>query len=340
MIGVPPGSGRLYSCGGGGQISGQRGRLVFDTCDFSKIDDDGIDILSTWTRIIAQPGKRTLIVQSRDDNYRAGDRVEIWDWLHKKGRSVAMISAALRNPDKSYTLTLDRDVVTERVGAGVGQAFGIAAISDGFDRLISTATVGQQTVIRNSRFQVFRAKCLNLKAANCTVEGCTFYASFQSAVSAAPEWYFEEGPAMRNLIVRDCKFIGCNHYNIDIGASPQTGVPGADMNTVTPTADIGHDSTNILIEGCTFTGYGTIPSVFEWSSPVGPAIRISNADHVALHGNSFGPLSAIAPPGTPKVLVKNSTDVVMTGNHGLPDFSIQQPPKLGALVPKVGALPQ
>ena len=59
VIGVPPGSGRLYSCGGGGQISGLRGILVFDGCDFSKIDDDGIDILSTWTRIIAQSAPRT-----------------------------------------------------------------------------------------------------------------------------------------------------------------------------------------------------------------------------------------------------------------------------------------
>ncbi len=51
--------------------------------DLSKIDDDGIDILSTWTRIVGQADKRTLTVQSRDDNYPPDDHVEIWDWLHK-----------------------------------------------------------------------------------------------------------------------------------------------------------------------------------------------------------------------------------------------------------------
>ena len=285
----PPGSGRLYSCGGGGQISGQRGKLVFDDCDFSKIDDDGIDILATWTRIIAQKDARTLIVQQRQDNYLAGDHVEIWDWLHKKARSAAIITASTRNPDGTFTLGLDRDVVTERVGAGVGQAFGIAAMTDGLDRLIDVSNVGQETLIRNCKFQVFRAKCLNLKAANCTVEGCAFRDSFQPAISAAPEWYFEEGPPIRNLVVRDCTFVDCNHFNIDIGAAPSTGVPGAKPDPNEATENISHDSTNILIEDNSFTGYGTVPSVFGWSWPVGGAIHVTNAAHVMIRAQQFRP---------------------------------------------------
>ncbi len=155
VIGVPPGSGRLYSCAGGGQISNLRGTLVFDDCDFSKIDDDGIDILSTWTRILAQSDKRTLTVQARQAEYRAGDHVEIWDWLHKKMRSAAVITAVTRNPDKSFTLALDRDVVTERVGAGQGEAFGMEAMKDGLDRLIDLDTVGQETLIRHCNFRCF-----------------------------------------------------------------------------------------------------------------------------------------------------------------------------------------
>ena len=318
VIGVPPGSGRVYSCGGGGQISNVRGKLIFDGCDFSKIDDDGIDTLATWTRIVSQPGKRTLVVQHRDDFYRAGDHVEIWDWTHKKMRSAAVVTAAARNPDGTFTLIVDRDVVTERVGAGQGEAFGMTAMSDGIDRLIDTDTVGQETVIRNSHFQVFRAKCLNLKAPECTVENCAFSASFQSAVSACPEWYFEEGPTIRNLTVRNCTFTGCNHFNIDIGAAPYTGVPGADTKARETPENTSHDSTNILIEGNTFTGYGTVPSVFAWTSPVGSAIRITNAAHVVLRGNRFGPMSPIAPPGTPKVLVEMDNDVQFVHNAGLP----------------------
>ena len=317
IIGVPPGSGRLYAAAGGGQISNLRGTLIFDGCDFSKIDDDGIDILSTWTRITAQPDKRTVTVQPRQAQYRAGDHVEIWDWLHKKERTAAIVTAATLNPDGSSTLALDRDVVTERVGAGTGPAFGVTALADGIDRLIDDDTVGRKTIVQDCKFQVFRAKCLNLKAANCTVENCTFSDSFQPAISAAPEWYFEEGPTIRNLVVRRCTFTDCNHFNIDVGAAPNTGVPGADPNAAQTPENTSHDSTNILIENNTFTGYGTVPSVFAWTYPVGAAVHVTNADHVIIRGNTFGPLAEAAPTGTQKIQIKDSADVKITNNAGI-----------------------
>ena len=205
VIGVPPGSTRLYSCAGGGQISGLRGKLLLDQCDFSRIDDDGIDILSNYTRIIEQRDRRTLVVQAKNSDYREGDRLELWDWQHKKKRSDAIITTATRNADATLVIGLDRDVMTERVGTGVGMNFSRESMTDGIDRLINVATVGQETIIRDSRFQVFRAKCLNLKAANCTIERCTFSNSFQPAISAAPEWYLltavENGGAGRSKMV-------------------------------------------------------------------------------------------------------------------------------------------
>ena len=113
VIGVPPGSNRLYSCAGGGQVSGLRGKLLLDQCDFSKIDDDGIDILADYTRIIEQRDKRTLLVQAKKHDYRTGDRVELWDWQHKKMRMNAIITTATPNPDGTFVIALDRDVVTD-----------------------------------------------------------------------------------------------------------------------------------------------------------------------------------------------------------------------------------
>lgn len=184
VIGVPPGSTRLFSCAGGGQISGLRGKLLLDRCSFSKIDDDGIDVLSNYTRILEQKDGRTLIVQAKNSDYRAGDRVELWDWHHKKKRSDAVITKATPNPGGAFVIMLDRDVETRRVGAGTGMNFSRESMTDGIDRLINVATVGQETIIRDSAFQVFRAKCLNLKAANCTIERCTFSNSFQQQLSA------------------------------------------------------------------------------------------------------------------------------------------------------------
>lgn len=317
VIGVPPGSARLYSCAGGGQISGLRGKLLLDQCDFSKIDDDGIDILSNYTRIIEQRDKRTLLVQAKNSDYRAGDRVELWDWQHKKMRSDAIITTATSNPGGTFVIALDRDVVTGRVGVGIGMNFSRESMTDGIDRLINVATVGQETIIRDSKFQVFRAKCLNLKAAHCTIERCTFRNSFQPAISAAPEWYFEEGSSIRNFTVRDCTFTDNNHPNIVIGASPLSGVHGTKPIVSDAPENISRDSTKILIEGNSFSGFGTTPSVFEWNWPVGPAITITCAAGVMIRGNTFGPLAESAPKGTPKILVQKSIDVQIMNNKGI-----------------------
>ncbi|MCX6938180.1 MAG: right-handed parallel beta-helix repeat-containing protein [Verrucomicrobia bacterium] len=315
VIGVPPGSNRLYSCAGGGQVSGLRGKLVLDQCDFSKIDDDGIDILSQYNRIIEQKDKRTLIVNAITIDYRPGDRVEIWDWKHKKLRSSAIVISTISNPDNTVVLNLDRDVVTERVGAGDAKSkFSHEAILDGIDRIINVSTVGQETIIRDSKFQVFRAKCLNLKAANCTIERCTFSNSFQPAVFAAPEWYFEEGSSIRNLTVRDCIFTDNNHPNIVIGPSSAAGRPGTKATVSDAPEHISYDNTNILIEGNRFFGYGTTPSVFAWTWPVGPAITITNAAKVVIRDNIFGPLAQSAPKDTPKILIEKSKDVIITNN--------------------------
>ncbi len=317
VIGVPPGSTRIYSCAGGGQVSGLRGKLLLDQCDFSEIDDDGIDILANYTRIIEQRDKRTLIVQAKNSDYRTGDRVELWDWQHKKMRSDAIITTATSNPGGTFVIALDRDVVTERVGLGVGMNFSRESMTDGIDRLINVATVGQETIIRDSKFQVFRAKCLNLKAANCTIERCTFSNSFQPAISAAPEWYFEEGSSIRNFTVRDCTFTDNNHPNIVIGASPISGVPGTKPIVSDAPENISHDSEKIVIEGNSFSGFGTTPSVFGWNWPVGPAITITSAAHVVIRGNTFGPLAERAPKGTPKILVEKSNDVQIIDNKGI-----------------------
>ena len=191
------------------------------------------------------------------------------------------------------------------------------SMTDGIDRLINVATVGQETIIRDSTFQVFRAKCLNVKAANCTIDRCTFSNSFQPAISAAPEWYFEEGSSIRNFTVRNCTFTDNNHPNIVIGASPLSGVPGTKPIVSDAEENISHDSTAILIEGNSFSGFGTTPSVFQWNWPVGPAITITNAAHVMIRSNTFGPLAETAPKGTPKVLVEKSNDVQIINNKGL-----------------------
>ena len=131
----------------------------------------------------------------------------------------------------------------------------------------------------------------------------------------SPEWYFEEGSAIRNFTVRDCVFTDNNHPNIVIGASPITGLNGAKPAVSDTPEHTSYDSANILIEGNTFTGYGTTPSVFDWIWPVGPAIVITNASQVVVRGNTFGPLAKGVPPGTPKILVMKSKETTIKDNR-------------------------
>ena len=93
--------------------------MLFDHCDFTKIDDDGIDILGTWTRVLDQIDSRTLHLQS-PASIKAGDHIQLWDWSLKASRAEAIVLQVSANPDRSINATLDRDVKTERVGAGDG----------------------------------------------------------------------------------------------------------------------------------------------------------------------------------------------------------------------------
>lgn len=328
VIGVPPGSNRLLSAAGGGQIFDIRGKLLFDNCDFTKIDDDGLDILGTWTRVVEQREPRTLVLQTQKD-FKTGDHIALWDWQTKQSRLEAIVVEATPNPDKSITLVLDRDVKVERAGTGDGKPFGMDARDDGIDRVINLDTMGTETVIRNCRFQTFRAKCLNLKANNCTVEGCTFFNSWQPALSASAEWYFQEGPPIRNLTVRDNRFLNCNHSNIDMGANPSSGY---DKPTGVPPNS--RDSRNILIENNYFADFGSYKtSVFGKYWTVGDAIHVQNAKGVVIRRNTFGRAAATAPK-VDKIRVNDCDDVVLEKNDGstsvppapLPEHSVPVTP--------------
>jgi hypothetical protein len=309
-IGPPSGSNRLLAECGGAQISKMRGILVFDNCHFSHIDDDGLDLLGNWTRVVDQSDPRTLHLQT-DAGVQVGDHVELWDWALKASSGNAVVEQVSTHPDRSVTVALDRDLKAQRMGEGKGPPFGRDAQSDGIDRVIDLDTLGQQTIIRNCSFQVFRAKCLNLKVNNCLVENCTFDDSFQPAISAAPEWYFEEGPTVRHLIIRNNSFTTCNHSNIEIG-------PG-----ISPPPQSSRDTLDVLIEGNHFADYGALPSVFPFY-PIGDAIRVQNAKDVTIRNNDFGQPAVSAPQGTPKLIVENSDHVVIEQNANLSPSQIQQ----------------
>ena len=113
---VPLGSDRLYCCAGGGQISGLRGTLLIENSEFTRIDDDGLDILAAWSRVVEQTAPRTLNLQR--DGFQAGDHIALWDWTTKKSVTKAIVASAtpLEHGGQTLVLAPGRDLPARRGG--------------------------------------------------------------------------------------------------------------------------------------------------------------------------------------------------------------------------------
>ena len=293
VIGVPPGSGGLLSCSGGGQMIDIRGSLVFDHCDYQRFDDDGADILTNYARVHAQAAPRTIVVQGHA-NYQPGDSIGITDWKTMQERATARIVSLTRRDDGDTEMNLDRDVVVERAGRGANDGRD-AQVNDGIDRVADYSLACHSVIFRDCKFQCNRARPLNLKAQNCLIEGCDFFDCAWSAIEAGPEMWWGEAPAVHNMTIRNNRFFRNNGPDIDVGVF----YDGEDTCTAL-------DNTNIVIEGNHFDQYGSHG-----------AIRVRNSRNVAIGGNTFGKLRVPLKAGTQVINVSHSAGVTVTTNKDL-----------------------
>ena len=314
-IDVPPGTGDLLSCGGGGQAVNVRGRLVFDHCTFSKFDDDGADILTNYIRILSQPDPRTLVLQS-NSFFHVGDILATVNWPAKTERGTCRITQVTPNPDRSCTVVLDQPVKVGKTGPGVGSIIGRPQVTDGVERVADYDNVTSSTEFRDCEFQCLRARPLNLKAQNCLVEGCKFSNCVLPAIAAGPEFYWQEAPAVHHLTVRNCTFTNCDTSNIDVDLF------NADAAINGGVACDSYDNRDILIEGNTFTGYGAHGTVY--STITGCAVHVRYATNVVIRHNVFGDPAPTAPADAPRVLIQHSRNVTIQDNQGLPDSAVRQ----------------
>jgi len=304
---VPPDSEGLLSCSGGGLFPNNRGSLIFDSCVFEKIDDNAADIMTSYVRVLAQTDARTLQLQS-NPGFEPGDILAIMDWSRKSERSVAKIVAVVNKPDRTCIATLDRDVEIRRSGAGNSKAGGDAR-GDGIDRVVDYNLACQSAIFRNCRMQSLRSRALNIKAQNCMIEGCTFFDCEMPAIAAGPELSWSEGPAVRNLTIRNNHFKHCNVNNIDIDCF--------DADKDCPALD----NRNILIEGNHFEDYGEHATLHQ--TP-GCAIHIKNADGVIIRNNIFAAQGAGAAKDAGKLIIERSKNVSVGKNEGLLEGAIQR----------------
>jgi hypothetical protein len=304
---TPPGSNAHLSCSGGGQMMDCRGRLVFDHCWYDKVDDDGADIFTGYSRVLSQVDARTLIVQGNRP-YAINDKAALMDWPTRVDRYKASIVSITRIDGGNTKLTFDKDVKAIRMGVGSGSDWQ-KANADRIDRVVDYNLACSSVLFRSCRLQALRARALNLKAQNCTVEGCTFYDCSMPALSAGPEFWWGEAPAVHNLTIRNNTFINCNTRCIDIGAW-----------------DVGdqclmRENRNILIQGNTFKHYGAHDTIHTGCIPQ-CAVSIDYADRVIIRNNTFG--DTAVPGKVEKVVIRNSNHVTVMDNHNLLDKEVDR----------------
>ena len=306
-VGVPEGSDRLFAAAGGGQEFENRGTLVMDGCDISRVDDDGCNMGTTYAQVLRQINARTIVAERKGIRFQTGDTIALWDWFLKSQRNEAKLVEFTPEDDRSVRLTLDTEVqVLHPVGRpglperGSWKGGGRFEEFDGIDRIADFQTAGRM-VIKNCRFQNMRARCILVKTSDSLIESNIFYNTHMTAILAGPEFYWGEAPAVRNLVIRGNRFIDIDGSSINLGCHRSTN---------------SYDNRNILIEGNIFENYGALGGV-GISGIQGTAVLIRNADGVVIQHNKFGPPAPTAPQDARPLVIEVSRHVRVTDNEGL-----------------------
>ena len=306
-VGVPPGSDRLFACAGGSQEFQNRGTLTLEHCDFSRIDDDGVNMGTTYAKVLQQIDSRTIVVAGGGIPFQPGDTITLWDWFKKSVRQEARLEAFTREDGGAVRLTLDADVTVEHPAGSPGlpqrgkwDGRGRFEEFDGIDRIADEQAAGK-LIVRHCRFQTMRARNILVKGAAAVIEDNTFYNTHMTAILAGPEFYWGEAPAVRNLVIRNNRF---------------TNIDGASINLGCHHSEESRDNKNILIEGNVFEHYGARGGIGIVGKQ-GTAVLIRNADRVTVQNNSFGSPAATAPQDAKPLVIEASRHTTVKDNEGL-----------------------
>ena len=91
-----------------------------------------------------------------------------------------------------------------------------------------------------------RARNILAKCSNAVIENNMFYNTHMASILAGPEFYWGEAPAVRNLVIRNNRFVNIDGSSINLGCHH---------------SNKSYDNLDILIEGNTFENYGSLGGV-------------------------------------------------------------------------------
>lgn len=270
-IGIPPGSDRLLTAGGGGMVFNNHATLVLDHVDISDVWDDALNIGANYARVYAQPASDTLQVDGTRGDFRAGDTVSVMDWDHKSEIAHIKISQMEQTDaaHPSVTLHLDRPVKVGRTGYAPTRSTGNG--DDRIDRVIDLDSAGHLRVM-GSRFSSLHARCLLIKSSDSVVADSTCHDTVMAGIMVGPQFFWDEGPAVHDLTIRHDRFVDVSGPNILVtnGGSPRAPHNGP-----------------ITINGNDFAHFGLYRHGV--APGFGNAIAFPQGDAVTMKYNTFSP---------------------------------------------------
>lgn len=319
---VPPGSGQRFASAGGAMVFNNRIHLSIEDSDFDLTDDDNINMGMNSSHVLAQTAPRTVRIEAGGDraDYQPGDHIQIWDWISKSVRDQAIVQSVTHDAGVDV-LTLDHDVHIARTGIGPLAEFRAAHPDgdihparraneyDGIDRIANLDDVGTLTV-RHSRFQSLRARNLLIKASRAVIEDNVFHDTNMTAILAGPEFYWDEGPSIQSLIIRNNVFENVSGSSIFVGShTSQSEFQQTDAGGHSWPAS--HDNHDVRIEGNTFKFFGHYSQGVAGKQCV--PVYLRNVDGAQISGNKFISPDARCPAGD-RILVQDSVHIEVGKN--------------------------
>jgi hypothetical protein len=266
------GSNRLWAADGGNQGSYNSGTITFENNEFSQINDDGLNMGTSFVTVMEKIDDKTLKLDIDNTGcFRAGDDVEIWDWQKKVTTAITKIVGSERTADRKISVRLENSVGD--IVPGFRDNDRSRQLKNPYTRIINVSRTGR-LVLRGNTISSFRARAALVKCNDSTIENNTFYNLSMESLLIGPEFYWEEGPGVKNLVIRKNTFKNVRTSAISI----------ASRNADSPVIN----NFNILIENNVFC-YS--PDTFSLEGPKrnyeGNAIFIDNTDGAWIKNNTF-----------------------------------------------------
>ena len=292
--------GELIGATGGTFEQNNRGAFTFTHCDISGNDDDGFDFHTFATVVNAQIGPREIVIPATTDFYAVGDTISVLDWVQDEVRNQAKILGIAVESDGRH-LMLDRDVTVLRAGAADPANDPTGKLDRTWDN-----TVQSHSTLTYNRISSMRARGLLIKGSpGSVIRGNYFHDVPSTALMAAPEFYWSEGPQNVDMRIEDNTFVNNSLGNVWVAM-----VTGNSTYSATS-----YDNRNITITGNIFSGWGRHPEPFV-TGIYGPAVAVDNTDGVKVTNNTFGTPDPALPAGNNPIQFGVSKNCKISGNTG------------------------